>query len=144
MKDRQIEDHNPGEWELDEWGKRFRRVGNCIEYATIIETTDGAFYEDELIEYQKRKKQQEEQRLKEIRHFVKKPMSCPFKMGRHDLNVNCVSDCVFYDGSKCTFSKANEDQGRDPKGKYCPITSKCREDCAFYNGGCSLISIVKR
>ena len=33
----------PGSWERDELGRKFRRVGNSIEYAPTITTTYGEF-----------------------------------------------------------------------------------------------------
>ena len=41
---------DPGPWEVDENGKRFRRVGpGCIEYPMTITTTYGEFEVDKLL-----------------------------------------------------------------------------------------------
>ena len=40
---------DPGPWEVDENGKRFRRVGpGCIEYPMTITTTYGEFEVDKV------------------------------------------------------------------------------------------------
>lgn len=145
MSRKQHEEPIPGEWQRDEWGKRFRRVGNCIEYATIIETTDGPFYEDELREYQKRKKQQEEQRLKELqsRSVQEQIRICPFKASRNEIDTKCKPDCAFYDDSACVFTRTDRKPSKDTKGRYCPIGRNCHTDCAMYNNGCVLTCIGK-
>ena len=41
----------PGEWQTDENGKRYRMVGNIVEYAPTIHTTNfGTVYVDDLPE----------------------------------------------------------------------------------------------
>lgn len=134
----------PGEWQYDEHGRKFRKVGNCIEYAPTIQTAHaGTVYVDELPEVQKRMKEQSEQRIKAMQAQAKQEPQghCPFKEARNNIHTNCDRDCVFFDGSCILASIGRPEQ--DSKGKYCPIARICRETCALYHGGCTLTCIVK-
>ena len=123
-----------GAWQYDETGCKYRMVGNCKEYATVITTTHGDVYADELNEHQKR--WQEEEMKRSQKHEMPKHIDklCPFKYFHRDMTVNCVSDCAFYkDG--CSLANADPRQTKD---KYCPFMSKCSDRCAFYKDGCTM------
>lgn len=77
------EDMTPIEWEIDEHGKRFRRIGKgCIEYAPTITLAGGIeIYEDELEDFHKRQKEAEERRkaaAEEAWRNRPPARSCPF------------------------------------------------------------------
>lgn len=123
-----------GNWQIDETGRRYRMVGNCKEYATVITTTHGDVYADELKEHQKRWQEEEmkqRQKPEKPKHIDK---LCPFKNFHRDMIVNCVSDCAFYkDG--CSLANADPRQTKD---KICPFMRKCSDRCAFYKDGCTM------
>ena len=135
---------NTNEWQYDEWGRKFRKVGNSIEYATILETTHGSVYADELEAHQERWKQEDEKRIKEQKHSKEILQKiCPFKIGKHGVYVNCNSDCVLYDDSACILTITDMNPTKDTKDRYCPISGRCKEKCAMYAHGCKLIELVK-
>lgn len=136
----------PGEWQYDEHGRKFRKVGNCIEYAPTIQTAHaGTVYVDELPEVQKRMKEQEAQRIKEMQKQAKQEPqgTCPFKEARNNLHNKCDRDCVFYEDTACILARTDTVPTKDTKDKPCPIARICRETCALYHGGCTLTCIVK-
>lgn len=48
----------------------------------------------------------------------------------------CRKDCSLYRGDKCAFSR--NEPAPDTLGKKCPLFRKCSEQCALYNGGCTI------
>lgn len=144
---KQREEPVPGEWEVDQNGRRFRRVGNCIEYAMTISTVGaGEVYADQLPEIQKHLKEQEEQRRKAEAAALAAAQTgkdCPFKIGRNDLKCSCEKSCAFYADTACIFARMDRPATKDTKDMDCIIARKCNERCAMYNHGCTLIDFVK-
>ena len=144
---KQREEPVPGEWEVDQNGRRFRRVGNCIEYAMTINTVGaGEVYADLLPEIQKHLKEQEEQRRKAEAAALAAAQTgkdCPFKIGRNDLKCSCEKSCAFYQDTACIFARMDRPATKDTKDMDCIIARKCNERCAMYNHGCTLIDFVK-
>lgn len=106
----------PGEWEVDERGRHFRRVGNSIEYAPTITTTYGEF---------------EVGSVPTPKNIItaerpKPPKDCPFLS-------KCTTKCARYRKSGCGLVT-----GEAPTiGGRCPFGSKqtpflCNENCAFW------------
>lgn len=127
------ETNNQIHWQYDEQGRKYRMVGNCKEYATVITTTHGDVYADELKEHQKRWQEETMQQPKpeKPKHIDK---MCPFKNFHGDMALNCVSDCAFYEAG-CKFASADQRQTKD---KICPFMRKCSDKCAMYNNGCTM------
>ena len=106
------------EWKIDKNGKRYRKVGNVIEYETEVTTTCGVVPMGRLNEVVKTEK-------RTPKH--EKLILCPLR----DL-LKCRPDCVFRSGERCTFGK----HGEKP-GEICPFTGRgCTSDCGFYDNGC--------
>ncbi len=107
----------PGSWERDELGRKFRRVGNSIEYAPTITTTYGEF---EVGHVPPPPKIVEEKRPKTWG-------DCPFRS-------KCTTQCARYTESGCGIVT-----GEAPSiGGRCPFGSKqtpfmCSEKCALWN-----------
>ena len=105
-----------GEWEVDERGRRFRRVGNSIEYAPTITTTYGEF---------------EVGSVPTPKNIItaerpKPPKDCPFLS-------KCTTKCARYRESGCGLvtGEAPTIGGRCPFGnKVNPTT--CKDACAFW------------
>lgn len=107
----------PGSWERDELGRKFRRVGNSIEYAPTITTTYGEF---EVGHVPPPPKIVEEKRPKTWG-------DCPFRS-------KCTTQCARYGEHGCGLVT-----GEAPSiGGRCPFGSKqtpfmCSEKCALWN-----------
>lgn len=104
-----------GEWEVDERGRHFRRVGNSIEYAPTITTSYGIFPMGEVPEPKATE--------------AKKPKTwgdCPFRS-------KCTTQCARYTESGCGIVT-----GAPPvTGQRCPFADKhffttCKETCALW------------
>ena len=114
MTNRQ-QDNQPGPWERDELGRKFRRVGNTIEYAPTITTSYGIFPMGEV------------PKPREVKE--KKPKEwgkCPF-------NSRCTQHCARYTDKGCGIVTG---EGPAP-GRRCPFGNKtnpttCKETCAFW------------
>lgn len=138
----------PSEWKVDEHGRRYREVGNIIEYAPTIHTAhSGTVYVDDLPEINRRRQEQEEQQRKqenEARAAAETNKICPLKEGRNQLHTKCEKSCAFYADAACVFAGMDAQPTRDTKGMDCIIARKrCGEACAMYNHGCTLIEFVK-
>ena len=106
----------PGEWEVDERGKHFRRVGNSIEYAPTITTTYGEF---------------------EVGHVPQPPKVVegkrPKTWGDCPFRSKCTTQCARYTESGCGLVT-----GAAPAtGKRCPFCGAhnpliCSEKCALW------------
>ena len=133
-----------GEWQFDEMGRKYRKIGNCIEYAPTITTTCGNVLIDDLPKIQKKVNESAEKQRKETLSQLKQApnRSCPFKKGKNSIHTNCESSCAFYENNSCIFaSSINPDH--ETKGNYCPISGTCYESCSMYNHGCTLTHIIK-
>lgn len=105
----------PGSWERDELGRKFRRVGTSIEYAPTITTSYGIFPMGEV------------PKPREVKE--KKPKEwgdCPF-------NSKCTPNCARYTEDGCGLVT-----GAPPvTGQRCPFADKhffttCKETCALW------------
>ena len=108
---------DPGPWEVDENGKRFRRVGpGSIEYPMTITTTYGEFEVDKVPPPPEDKE-------------PPRPKSwgdCPF-------NSKCTQHCARYTDKGCGIVTG---EGPTP-GRRCPFGNKvnpttCKDACAFW------------
>lgn len=134
------------EWKIDEHGRRYRMIGNCKDYAPMIQTTFGTFYADEAAGIQERMQKDYESRRKaeeEARLAAQTNRSCPFKIGHGNTHTECEKACPFYIDDGCAFAKAPTEPTDDTSGKYCPIANRCTERCAMYANGCKLIEFYK-
>lgn len=150
--DRKTETPEPGEWEVDEHGKRFRRVGNIIEYEMMISVAGGIeIPESELDEYHRRQKEAEERRkaaaLEELKNRPE-PKSCPFSDG---CNNTCKREgCPLFLKGKCAIAiladahgTEQTDQTEQTQAAKCPfsIYGRCK-GCALFNNGCALVRLA--
>lgn len=104
------------EWLTDKNGKRYRKIGNIIEYEPEIMTTNGSIPMSMIGEEVKTEPIKKE-----------KFMLCPFK----DL-LQCSPKCVFRSGDQCTFG-----QHKEKPGTICPFSGMtCSQNCALYDQGC--------
>ena len=147
--DRKTETPEPGEWEVDENGKRFRRVGKAIEYEMMISVAGGIeIPESELDEYHRRQKEAEERRkaaaLEELKNRPE-PKSCPFSNG---CNNACMREkCSLFIKGKCAIAILADAHGTEQteqtQATKCPfsIYGRCK-GCALFNNGCALVRLA--
>lgn len=116
-----------GTWQTDEHGRRFRRFGNSVEYATDLVAAgryspEGLHQEADLSEYL--------------------PI-CPFSSG---MNNKCKRDCSFFGGRSCVLAMNDSSEDRETLGNICPFgktRKKCADSCALYNDGCGFIKLIR-
>lgn len=148
--DRKTETPEPGEWEVDEHGKRFRRVGNIIEYEMMISVAGGIeIPESELGEYHRRQKEAEEKRKAAAMEELKnrpEPKSCPFSDG---CNNTCKREgCPLFLKGKCSIATIADASGVEieeapAQNSKCPfsIYGRC-QGCALFHNGCALVRLA--
>lgn len=130
----------PGEWETDEYGKRYRMIGNCKEYELELNGVPQSVFSAR----QKAQREQQERQIKEgqrkAAELARLRRNCPFRDG---LQTDCSREAcaLFLDG--CALARLNP--AADTQGKQCPFNpyrQKCRKDCALYKGGCAFTGIT--
>lgn len=138
---------NNGGWEYDSHGKKFRRIGNVVEYACEVTTAgSGTVYLDELQDTNNRIQKEHERRRQEAnaRAKMEPKGNCPFKIANNSMKPRCALDCAFCEDSACILSRTGTKPTKDTKGMPCPIIARqCLETCALYKDGCTLIDFVK-
>ena len=128
-----------GAWETDELGRRFRRIGNCIEYEPTITTSNGTVRASALASHN-------EAMAKvglNAEATAEKPTStiCPFKRG---MSNRCDGErCAMYmDG--CALRKlATGLHAKETRGQRCPflVGGACIQKCELYSNGCKLTAV---
>ena len=128
--------------EVDQYGRRFRKVGNCIEYEPEINGMPRSVF---FARQKAQKQRDEENRKREAAALAaaQTGKDCPFKIGRNDLKCSCEKSCAFYLDTGCAFARMETPATKDTKDMDCIIARKCNERCAMYNHGCTLINLVK-
>lgn len=131
----------PGEWQTDETGRRFRMIGNCKEYEPEINgIPQSVFFASQKRQAEQRAAELEREK-KEAAERAARRRNCPF-IDSNGRNTDCsLEACALYmDG--CTLARLTP--ARDTEGLQCPFDRyrhKCRTDCALYKGGCTLTGI---
>ncbi len=129
------------EWKTDETGRRYREIGNCIEYEPDINGIPQSVF------YRSQKAQKEldaiarDKKQREAAERAARRRNCPF-IDSNTPNTDCsLESCALYmDG--CTFARLTP--AKDTEGLQCPFDRyrhKCRKDCALYRNGCTLTGI---
>lgn len=138
----------PGEWKVDENGKRFRMNGKIKEYEMTIMIDGCEIPESQLSEFHKRRNEErEKERLKRIEEVknMPEPRNCPFDKASTCKREKCG---IFIDG-KCSIAIIADStqiklKGAELKKEKCPFTPyRCNEKCAIYNSGCGIARIAK-
>ena len=132
-----MEQYNDNEWKVDEYGKRYKEVGNHVrEYEMEIHTQGTVIPASQLEEFNRRNRAAAEQRRRaELEAEKREPTGqCPFRTG---LSTTCKSDCSFFADPGCRLAAHSAIQ--DTQGKQCVFTGrKCESTCAMYKNGCTL------
>ena len=88
--------------EVDQHGKRFRKIGNCIEYDPEINGLPRSTF---FASQKAQKKADEERRKREVAEqaAAQTGRDCPFKIGRNNVKCSCEKSCAFYLDTACAF-----------------------------------------
>lgn len=121
------------EWETDAEGRRFRRMGNCIEYEPEV-SVNGMMVPVSQADSVRRQMRESEERAERKRAEAEakqhKMKDCPFNRG---IMQKCRTSCGFYSEDGCM-------KNPDTEGKHCPISNHiCNENCMLYEDGCSIV-----
>lgn len=128
------------EWETDKNGRRFRRIGACIEYEPTI-TIDGVEIPQSEAESFNRRRRAYQEQMNKIP--AQETHSCPFQSG---LSNRCDHKCALYLGGCALPQLITGAPMADTKGRKCPINralQMCNESCVLYRNGCILTAIGK-
>lgn len=108
------------EWETDSDGKRFRRVGNTVEYEPTILTTYGVLTQRQLADMNARKSKPDFTNSE-----IPRAKFCPFKTG---MRKDCDQDsCAWFTVSGCAKRCPHPAAKRK-----CPYTHiACTYNCAL-------------
>ena len=126
----------PGEWQRDETGRRFRMMGNIKEYEAEIIINGIPVPESQLSAYHAARKAVSEPEKRE----TPKTRTCPFDGG---IENQCRENCALHTVHGCALVyMVRRKPARGTAGKKCPFSAySCRESCALYNNGCVLAAI---
>lgn len=131
----------PGEWQVDKFGRRFRKVGNIIEYEMELVTSNGTFPSSQASEIGSRMREERQKQIENEMRKASKPLFCPIKALKNSYGSMCDREvCAFYTGESCGLKGGATAPG-DTQGKKCPFSSiKCRTDCVIYCNGCNFLA----
>lgn len=135
-----MEQFNETEWQTDpKTGRRYKKVGHCIEYEMEIHTNGAVIPASQLEEFNRRNREQQEAALQRQREEManrKQLGSCPFNTA---LDTSCKPGCAFYTEDGCRLAAH---PGKPTEGKKCPFNNKvCNGTCAMYKNGCTLPAV---
>ena len=132
----------PGEWQTDKYGKRYRMVGNCKEYEPEINgIPQSVFFASQKRQAEQRAAELEREK-KEAAERAARRRNCPIYDNTELNNTACsLEACALYmdGGTLARFTPA-----KDTEGWQCPFDRYkrgCRKDCALYRNGCTLTGI---
>ena len=144
------EEEIPGEWEVDERGRRYRELGKgCIEFEPTVSINGLEIPQSELAAYNASRRAAEEQAARDAAtaknavHSRQKPKNCPFSSG---CDTTCIGDkCGLFLNGACAISTIADATGAEvsTNGKRCPFSPSAHcGDCALYASGCALVRIA--
>lgn len=132
------------EWQVDEYGRRFRKIGDVKEYEMVYRIDGIEVPASQLEDFNRRQAEAAKARIEADKAKPTEPKGlCPFKRGRNNLHVGCERDCAFYGGTSCVLAVTISQPARDTQGMKCPIAGTCGTSCALYAGGCKFIELLK-
>ena len=128
-------DFTVGDWQIDEYGRKFRMIGEFIkEYEKMIKVDGIEIPESELSAYYERKEAAAEARKHEAQQIAPRRGRCPFNSG---INQSCTDKCALFTLDGCGL--INKKAPGQMAGKSCPFSAySCTTDCQLYNNGCRL------
>lgn len=132
----------PGEWQEDEYGKRYRMIGALKEYEMEINgIPQSTFYANRKAQQERDKARYEAER-KAAAEQLALMRTCPFR-DANSMKTSCSREACALFLNGCSLAKT--EPAKDTKGLQCPLNRylrECRTDCALYKGGCTLTGII--
>lgn len=110
----------PGEWQTDEHGRRFRMIGNCKEYEPEINGIPQSVF----IESNRRMREQREAELKEehrrAAERAAQRRNCPFKDG---MQTDCSREACALFLNGCILTRLTDrPPAKATEGLQCPFS----------------------
>ena len=145
--DRKTETPEPGEWEVDERGRRYRELGKgCIEFEPTVSINGLEIPQSELAAYNASRRAAEEQAAKNTaaaENAAHSRKNCPFSSG---CDTTCTGEkCGLFLNGACAISTIADATGAEvsTNGKRCPFSPSAHcGDCALYASGCAIVRIA--
>ena len=145
--DRKTETPEPGEWEVDERGRRYRELGKgCIEFEPTVSINGLEIPQSELAAYNASRRAAEEQAAKNTaaaENAAHRRKNCPFSSG---CDTTCTGEkCGLFLNGACAISTIADATGAEvsTNGKRCPFSPSAHcGDCALYASGCAIVRIA--
>lgn len=128
------------EWQIDEFGRRFRMVGKAKEYEMMIRVDGVEIPESQLVEFNRRNKEAAAAQRAAENAKPKITERCPFASG---ASTTCKADCAMHTAHGCALVyQIDRRPANTTTGKSCPFSPyRCTDDCALNKGGCVLAAI---
>lgn len=138
------------DWQIDLLtGKRFRMVGNIMEYEPTTLVNGIEIPDSQLADFNRRSKEEEDRRKAAAAEKLKnlpEPKNCPFMDGMNDL---CRREkCKIFIKGKCSIAVLADSAGvtieeTPTTGAKCPFSvyGNCN-GCALFNGGCAIVRLA--
>lgn len=127
----------PTGWQYDNHGRKYRKVGNCIEYAPTIVIDGIEIYQDEVEEHNRRRQETRKKMLAEENKRTEEQRTgkqCP--VNALQMAHECKTDCALYRADGCAWKRRKAEKGT--LGMKCPYLRKCIKECALYDNGCTI------
>ena len=145
--DRKTETPDPGEWEVDERGRRYRELGKgCIEFEPTVSINGLEIPQSELPAYNAARRAAQERAAKNTaaaENAVHSRKNCPFSSG---CDTTCTGEkCGLFLNGACAISTIADATGAEvsTNGKRCPFSPSAHcGDCALYASGCAIVRIA--
>ena len=145
--DRKTETPEPGEWEVDERGRRYRELGKgCIEFEPTVSINGLEIPQSELAVYNAARRAARERAAKNTaaaENAVHSRKNCPFSSG---CDTTCTGEkCGLFLNGACAISTIADATGAEvsANGKRCPFSPSAHcGDCALYASGCAIVRIA--
>ena len=142
--DRKTETPEPGEWEVDERGRRYRELGKgCIEFEPTVSINGLEIPQSELPAYNAARRAAQERAAKNTaaaENAVHSRKNCPFSSG---CDTTCTGEkCGLFLNGECAISNIADATGAEvsTNGKRCPFSPSAHCGyCALYASGCAIV-----
>lgn len=129
------------EWQIDEYGKRFRMIGkNIKEYEPTI-TVDGIEIPQSQLEAFNQMRREVAEKERAAASEKAPPRLCPYKSG---IAAECKETCAWYTNSGCRrIYSASGEPTKEAKGKNCPLSGRVcyGELCGVWRNGCTATTV---
>ena len=132
-----MSDINPGEWQVDETGRRFRMIGPIKEWEPTITVGGIEIPQSQIAAHNASMKDQAAARIAKEKATARKAPThgrCPFSSG---MVQSCRDTCALFTPDGCGL--VYKGITGQIAGKRCPFSPyPCSAGCELYNDGCTI------